>query len=125
MPTESGIGRGKLEPLRLARNLVDIIADKMGSDILLLDISSVSLIADYFIVCSAQSERQIDAITEDIRTTLKDVGVDMLHLEGTAASGWVLMDYGGVVIHVFSPLQRDRYRLEALWAKARTVVRLA
>ena len=114
----------ELESLKLANTLVDVIADKMGSDILLLDLGGVSLIADYFIICSAQSERQIEAITEDIRNVLKKTGVHILSVEGTAASGWVLMDYGGIIIHIFSPYQRERYRLEALWDRARTVLRL-
>jgi len=115
----------ELESLELAKNIVDLIADKMGSDILLLDLDGISLIADYFIICSAQSERQIDAITDDIASRLKKAGVHALGLEGTAASGWVLMDYGSIIIHIFSPQQREHYRLEALWDKARTVLRLA
>ena len=97
----------------------------MGSDVLLLDLGDVSLIADYFLICSAQSERQINSIAEDIQTKLKRAGVRVLNLEGTAASGWVLLDYGGTIVHIFSPQQRDRYRLEELWDKARTVLRLA
>ena len=118
-------GATEQESLELAKHLVDIIADKMGSDILLLDLSGVSPIADHFIICSAQSERQIESIREDVAVSLKRAGTRLVHLEGTAASGWVLMDYGGVIVHIFSPQQRERYRLEELWGKARTVLRLA
>ena len=97
---------------------------KLGEDVLLLDIRPVSTIADYFVICSGTSERQIKAIGEGIRTKLKEVGVRALHCEGAALSGWVLLDYGSVIVHVFLSQTRDYYNLEQLWKDARTVLRV-
>ena len=103
-----------------------MISGKMGSDIVLLDLAGVTLIADYFIIATADSARQLKAIAESIQQDLKhEHGIRTLAVEGTAESGWVLLDYGGIVVHLFSEAQRNRYQLEALWAKARTIVRMA
>ena len=103
---------------------MDLAAAKLGEDVLLLDIRSLSTIADYFVICSGASERQIQAIREDVRARLKKASVLPLHSEGTASSGWILMDYGSVIIHLFLPQTRDYYGLEQLWKDARTVVRI-
>jgi ribosome-associated protein len=92
---------------------------------LLLDIRSVSLIADYFVLCTVGSERQAAAVLRDLsEKLLEDFGRKPLHIEGKADSGWVLLDYGDVIVHVFSPSQRAFYNLEQLWAAATPVVRL-
>ncbi|MCD6520517.1 MAG: ribosome silencing factor [Anaerolineae bacterium] len=115
-----------LEPIETARFAVDVIASKMGADILLLDISDLTIIADYFVIATGESERQIKAITEELVHQLKEKHALLpLSVEGTPMSGWVLLDYGSVVIHIFSERQRNRYQLEELWQKARTVVRMA
>jgi len=115
-----------LEPLELARTIVDLIAAKMGSDILLLDLAGKTIVADYFVIASGNSDRQIKAIVEDTVVSLKrEHGVANLSVEGKAESGWVLIDYGSVVVHIFSPKQRDYYQLERLWSEAHTVVRIA
>jgi ribosome-associated protein len=112
--------------LDTAHVIVDAIANKMGSDILLLDLSEVTVIADYFIIATGESARQMEAIAEDIQAQLKETqGLNPISVEGTAGSGWVLIDYGGIVVHVFSEAQRHRYQLEEFWSDARTVVRVA
>jgi ribosome-associated protein len=103
---------------------VDLAVAKLGEDVLLLDIRPVSSIADYFVICSAGSERQMEAICEDITVKLKASGVYPLHSEGAIASGWVLLDYGSVIVHVFLPRTRRYYGLEQLWTDARTIVRI-
>jgi ribosome-associated protein len=114
-----------LDSLELARHIVDVIADKKGEDVVLLDIRDISILADYFIIGSVTSERQAKAVIEDIRQEAKRVfGARPLHVEGEPASGWVLMDYGGVVIHLFTPETRAYYDLESLWREARVVVRV-
>lgn len=99
-------------------------SDRKASEVLLLDIRSCTLLADYFVVCSGDSERQIRAITEDVREALAQQGVRPLQIEGAADSGWVLMDYGAVIFHIFAPAERDYYRLERLWSAAVTVLRM-
>jgi len=104
--------------------IVDLAVSKLAEDVLLLDVRPVSDISDYFVICSAGSERQVQAIHEEVLTKLREVGVRPLHSEGTAASGWVLMDYGAVIVHVFTASIRHYYNLEQLWEEARTVVRM-
>ncbi len=117
-------GGGKLESTELARKIVDLIVEKKGSDVTLLDIRLVSMIADYFVICSGSSERQVQAIVEEVVDRIKAVEIRPLHVEGTPSSGWVLMDYGGVIVHIFAPAVREYYQLEKLWSKAKTVVKI-
>ena len=113
-----------LEPADLARSIVDMISDKKGEDILMLDTRPVSFISDYFVIATAASERQIKAIADDIQKQLKRDRILVLGAEGTGASGWVLLDYGSVIVHLFSPGMRDFYQLEMLWEHAPVVVRM-
>ena len=102
-----------------------MIADKKGSDIVLLDIRRVSLLTDYFVICSGASERQVRAIADEILEKMKkETGVIPLNVEGVPSSGWVLVDYGGVVVHIFAPSLREYYSLEKLWSEATMVVRV-
>jgi ribosome-associated protein len=113
------------EALSLARRIVDLASDKLASDIVLLDIRGVSLIADYFVIATAGSERQASAILKDLSDRLlEEFGRKPLHTEGKPDSGWVLLDYGDVIVHVFSPTQRNFYNLEQLWSAATPIVRL-
>jgi len=104
---------------------VDAIADKKGEDVLLLDLREISILADYFVIGSVASERQTRAVVSGVKQEVREtLGVTPLRVEGKAATGWVLMDYGGVVVHVFSPEMRAYYDLEGLWQDARIVVRM-
>jgi ribosome-associated protein len=104
--------------------IVDAIAERLGSDIVLLDLKDVSLLADYFVICSAESTPQFKAIVDEVEKQAKANGVRQLRVEGKADSGWLLLDYGSVVVHVFDPELRDYYDLEGLWKQARLVVRI-
>ena len=90
----------------------------------MLDIRQICSFADYFVICSGDSNRQLEAISEEISKTLKAEGVMPLHSEGTADSGWVLIDFGGVIVHLFSAQQREYYRLDELWNEAVPVIRI-
>jgi ribosome-associated protein len=117
-------GEKSLETLDLAHLIVDAVADKQGEDIVLLDIKPVSLIADYFIISSANTDRQIKAIADEVIARVKVSGIPPLHVEGDAESGWVLLDYGGVIVHLLSPEMRAYYTLEDLWNRAPIVLRM-
>lgn len=108
----------------MAHRVVDLAADKQASDILLLDIRAVSTIADYFVVCSAGSERQSSAIVKDLGDRLREEFGRKPSGDAQGEAGWVLMDYGDVIVHIFSPQQREFYKLEELWSAATPVVRL-
>jgi ribosome-associated protein len=112
------------EPLDLARRIVELAEDKKAADIVLLDLGELTTLADAFVICSGGSERQIAAIADGIVAGLRDEGTKPIGREGTAESHWVLLDYGSVIVHVFTPPERDYYGLEAHWSGARTVVRV-
>ncbi len=90
----------------------------------MLDIRRLTTIADYFVVCTAASERQLKAVTDAVLETVGKDGVDALHTEGVGESGWVLLDYGSVIVHIFAPAERQYYRLERLWSAATPVLRI-
>jgi len=119
------VERHRLEALDVAKEIVEIASDRQASDIVVLDLRRVSLLADYFVICSGGSERQItailDAVTEDLRNKHH---LRPMRQEGKPSSGWVLLDYGDVVVHIFAPSERDYYRLEDVWSHASPVVRV-
>jgi ribosome-associated protein len=91
----------------------------------LLDIRDVSILADYFVIGSTTSERQAKAVVDAVKQGTKQAfGARPLRIEGEPATGWVLMDYGDVVIHLFTPEARSYYNLEELWQEGRIVVRM-
>lgn len=107
-----------------ARRAVDAASDKQGANIVLLDVRDVSAFADYMVVLTAGSVRQLNALAEDLIEAVGKAGLRLHHREGTAESGWVLLDFGDVVTHVFSEEQRDFYRLEQVWRAGRELVRI-
>ena len=113
----------KLESHQLARTIVDMLEERKAENILLLDVQEVTILADYFVICSATSERQIRALSGDLSRQLKAEVGKPLNIEGQADSGWVLVDYGDVIVHIFSPSMRTFYDLEGFWKEAKTVVR--
>jgi ribosome-associated protein len=113
-----------LDPGQLARAAVDIASDKKASDVILLDIREVTTFADYFVICSGNNRRQIQAIADAIDKELGEQGARVLHREGVAEAGWILLDFGDVIVHIFGPKEREYYRLESLWSEAKTVVYL-
>jgi ribosome-associated protein len=107
----------------LAIKVADILADSPASNTVVLDIRELSTISDYFVICSGENERQLRAIVRDIRDGLGEIGVHPKRSdEGSTSSGWLLLDYGSVIVHVFDADQRSFYRLEELWADAQTLV---
>ena len=110
--------------LDIARRVVELAEDKKAADIVLLDLSGLTTLADYFVICSGGSERQLDAIADGIVSGMRDQKVHAFGREGNAASHWVLIDFGSVIVHVFTPPERDYYALERHWSEARTVLRV-
>jgi ribosome-associated protein len=111
-------------PLELARRIVELAEDKKAADIVLLDLGGLTTMADYFVICSGGSERQLEAIASGIIGTLRDERTSPIGREGTSASHWVLIDFGSVIVHVFTPPERDYYGLEKHWSEARTILRV-
>ena len=113
-----------MEAVELAKKIVEIAADKQASDVVLLDTRKACSFADYFVICSADNDRQIEAIHEAIDEALKKESVNTYHYEGTASSGWVLLDVGNIIVHIFTPLEREYYQLESLWGEAPVIVKM-
>jgi ribosome-associated protein len=114
-------------PLAVAKEVVTLASDKGAADVLLMDIRKQSIIADYFVICSGDNVRQIRAISRGIRDGLDERWqLDPLNRAGQEQeeAGWVVLDYGGVVVHIFSPQMREYYRLERLWSEAATLLRM-
>ena len=104
--------------------MVEAASDKQASDIVWLDTRKVCTFTDYFVICSGDSDRQIQAIYDEVDHILKKEGVLPRHREGTIGSGWLLLDFGDVVVHIFAPFEREYYQLDTLWSQASTVVRI-
>jgi ribosome-associated protein len=111
-------------PLDVARRVVELAEDKKAADIVLLDLSGLTTMADYFVICSGGSERQLAAIADGIVGGLRDERTRPIGKEGTAASHWILLDFGAVVVHIFTPPEREYYGLEKHWSEAKTVIRV-
>jgi len=116
--------RTELAPLDLARKIVELAEDKKAADIVLLDLQGLTTMTDAFVIASGGSERQLDAIAGGIIDGMRDVGVKPMGREGTPDSHWILIDFGAVIVHVFTPPERDFYQLEKHWAEAKTVLRV-
>ncbi len=116
--------RPKADPGDISRKIADVATDTLASDITLLDISELSSFADIFVVCSADNIRQLNALREAIVLELRDEGVQPIRVEGVAEGGWVLIDYGDVVVQLLTPDQRAFYRLEDLWLEAPVLLKI-
>ena len=108
----------------LAHRIVEIASDKKGNDIVMLRTAELTTMADFFVICSGRSDRQVAALSGAIVDELRKEGVRPLGMEGRQSSRWVLLDYGSVIVHVFAPEEREYYGLERLWGKAVQVVRI-
>ena len=108
----------RLPAERKARVAARAALDKKALDLVVLDVQSISNVTDYFLVCSGRSTTHLKTISDAIREELKEAGVRPLHAEGMAESGWILLDYGDVLMHVFLEDTRAYYALERLWGDA-------
>ena len=117
--------RWHLDSLELSHFLVDSILDKKGSDITILDLREQTVFADYFLLCNGTNERQLRAIANGIAQDAKENGrVLTSAIEGSAETGWVLVDFGDLIVHIFSQETREYYDLEGLWNQAHVVLRM-
>ena len=109
------VERIDMETTDLAKKIMAILEEKKAADILALDISEISTLADYFILASAENVRQLDALEDAV-----EEGIRLeLNKEGEGDSGWILMDYKDIVVHLFTKEQREFYDLEKIWSDAK------
>lgn len=97
--------------------------EKKGAEITLLDLREQIVFADYFLICSGENDRQLKAIANNVAETAKENGRALANkIEGNAETGWVLVDFGDLIVHIFAPKQRHYYDLEGLWHEGHTVL---
>jgi len=110
-----------LDSKLFAEKIADLIFNKKGYDVRLIDLRSLSTFADFFVICSADSDTQVKAIADEIDKSLRDEGIKCWHKEGYMALSWVLLDYVDVIVHVFKKEAREFYNIEKLWGDAPTI----
>jgi len=100
---------------------VNVVEEKKGRDVTLLNLIGISMVTDYFLIVTGNSTTQVKAITDNLSEKLPDLGMPVLRIEGLQEAKWVLVDCGDLVIHVMTPDQREFYNLERLWGDAKVV----
>ncbi|GKU78255.1 ribosome silencing factor [Paenibacillus sp. L3-i20] len=105
----------------LMKIVVEAAEDKKAANVVALDLKEISLVADYFVICSGNSDTQVLAIMTEIRKQAEQSGVRIRSIEGTNSARWVLIDLGDVVVHVFHREEREYYNIERLWSDAKVV----
>ncbi|MBR2742711.1 MAG: ribosome silencing factor [Clostridia bacterium] len=103
-------------PLDILKCALTVLDAKKADEIVALEVTNVTIIADYFLICSANSSTQLKALYEELEFKLKEQGITPIHIEGSREGGWIVLDYGSVIVHIFEREQRDFYDLERLWA---------
>lgn len=101
--------------LQTAKEIVKVLNEKKGVNIKLIEISDVSVIADYFVIATGNSSTHVKSLADEVEEHLDDIGVSVSHVEGYRSNSWILLDYIDVIVHVFSNEAREYYDLERLW----------
>jgi ribosome-associated protein len=113
------------ESLALAHTIVDTLEQKKGEDIVLIDLSELQAFTDYFVICSGPSERTLKALADEVQKQVKqNYQIRAVSIEGEPDAGWILLDYGSVILHIFSPAVRAYYKLEELWREGPVLLRI-
>jgi len=108
----------QIEPSEIARQIVDALTDRQAENVVLLDIHEIASFADYFVIGTALNPRHMTALLNAMDKDLPNEGIQPLRREGESTSGWVLVDFGAVIVHIFTPDDREFYDLEGLWSRA-------
>jgi ribosome-associated protein len=105
----------------MAKLAYEALDEKKGEDIQIIEIKDISIIADYFIIANGTNSSQVDALVHSVTDKLGRNGIEPKRIEGVRSASWILLDYGDVVVHVFSKEDRLFYNLERIWRDGRTV----
>jgi ribosome-associated protein len=108
----------------IAHKLVTTLEERKGENIVLMDIHEVASFADYFILCSGTSNRMLNALADAVEEDARHATHLPIRVEGSPDYGWMVVDCGDIIVHLFSPSQRDYYRLEELWERGKVLVRV-
>lgn len=116
---------GTEEARELAYAVSEILDETKGEDIVILFLGEVCSFTDFFVICNGGSERTLNALADAVKSKIKKrYELRAMKVEGDAQSGWILLDYGDVILHLFSPELRDYYRLEELWREGQMLVHI-
>ncbi|HOJ09065.1 MAG TPA: ribosome silencing factor [Clostridiales bacterium] len=100
----------------LAEKITEILLDKKAKDVDVIKVENITILADYFVICTGTSTTHIKTLADEVIFKLKEEGIEFHHMEGYESSRWILLDYGSVVIHIFHEEERKYYSLERLWS---------
>ena len=114
--------RWLLEILEIARSIVNSLEEKKGENIVLMDLKDIVIFADYFVICSGSSDRMIQGLADSAIDQVKKDYRIISRVEGQPEDGWMLVDFGDIILHIFSPQRRDYYRLEDLWSEGKVLL---
>ncbi len=109
-----------MTPKELYESIVKVLDDKKAEEIAVLDTTDLTVVSEYFVIATGNSSTHVKSLADDVEYELQQLGVEPEHIEGRA-TGWILLDYGSVLLHVFTRDNRDYYNLEHLWADAKQV----
>lgn len=109
----------ELTPRELALQAAHFLSEKKEHDVEVLEITDLTVLADYFVICTGTSSTQVRSLAEEVEFRLSELGIEPHHIEGHRSTSWVLLDYSSVIVHVFYKDSREFYRLEHLWADAK------
>ena len=106
--------------LDIVKKIVKALDDKKGNDIQIIKIEELTIVADYFVICTANSNTHVRSLADEVEYQLEEAGIKADHIEGRA-TGWVLLEYKGVIVHIFIEESRNYYNLERLWEDAKKI----
>lgn len=107
--------------LEQAKETAKILSEKKGFDIKVIEISDVSVIADYMVIATGNSSTHVKALADEVEEQLDDMGISVSHIEGYRSNSWILLDYIDIIVHVFSNEAREYYDLERLWEDGKVI----
>ncbi|MDA1330180.1 MAG: ribosome silencing factor [Chloroflexi bacterium] len=111
-----------MKTIDLARQVVESLEDKKAEDIILLDLQNLAPVGNYFVICSANNERALGGLRDAVLDSVKRMKISKPAVEGASKEGWMLVDFGSVIVHIFSNAQRQYYQLEELWSDAKVLL---
>lgn len=106
---------------KMASIAYEALESKKGEDIKVIDISEISVVADYFVIATGTNASQVDTLVRAVEDSLSEKGIEPKRIEGTKTASWILMDYGDIIIHIFSEEDRLFYNLEKMWTNGKLI----